>query len=61
MTHQVSGTYKVDGYKLFMKIGDQAMDEEVRIFKLTDEVLVASAKNGKKLNFERVESKKREM
>lgn len=60
-THEVAGTYKVDGYKLFMNIGDQALDEEVTIFQLTDEVLVAAAKNGKKLNFERVAEKKGEM
>ncbi|MCO6454774.1 MAG: protein kinase [Pirellulaceae bacterium] len=60
-THEAAGTYKVDGYKLFMSIGDQAMDEELTIFMLTDEVLVATAKNGKKLNFERVAAKKGEM
>jgi uncharacterized protein (TIGR03066 family) len=59
-TFEVPGTYKVDGNKILMKmmIGDQKMDDEVTILKLTDDVLMTTEKNGKKLTFERVTAKK---
>lgn len=58
-TYDVPGTYKLDGNKLLMKmkIGDETTDEEVTILKLTDDVLMTTEKNGKKLSFERVKAK----